>query len=119
MPRIRNCKITKEKFTVPKDFKLEQHIDSQMGAWGSSEKKFKVEIEFVKDFKTFVMERTWQKYQIIRENPDGTVYLSFETIQLNQTASWILSFAGSAKPLNPPGLISMVRDAAKKILDKC
>lgn len=27
MPRIRNCKVTKNKFTIPKDFKLEQHID--------------------------------------------------------------------------------------------
>lgn len=119
MPRIRNCKITKEKFTIPKDFKLEQHIDSQMGAWGNSGKKFKVEIEFVKDFKTFVMERTWHKDQIIRENPDGTVYLSFETILLGQTASWIMSFIGGAKVLNPPELKDMVRDAAKKILDKC
>ena len=119
MPRIRNCEITKDKFSIPKDFTLEQHIDPQMGAWGNSGEKFKVEIEFVKGLKTFVMERTWHKNQIIRENPDGTVYLSFETIQLSQTASWIMSFTGGAKALNPPELKEMIRQSAKEILDNC
>ena len=34
--RIRNCKITKDKFKIPKDFKLSDHIDVQMGVWGNS-----------------------------------------------------------------------------------
>lgn len=119
MPRIKNCEITKEKFTIPKDFKLEQHIDTQIGAWGSSGEKFKVEIEFEKSLKTFVMERNWHKDQTIRENPDGTVYLSFETIQLSQTASWVMSFTGGAKVLNPPELKDMVKQSAKKILENC
>ena len=116
MPRIRKCEITKDKFSIPKDFKLDEHIDVQMGAWGNSGEKFKVEIEFVKGLKTYVMERTWHKGQTLRENKDGTVYLSFETNQLGQTASWILSFAGGAKVLNPPSLRENVQDAARQIL---
>lgn len=116
MPRIRKCEITKDKFSIPKDFKLDEHIDVQMGAWGNSGEKFKVEIEFVKGLKTYVMERTWHKGQTLRENKDGTVYLSFETNQLGQTASWILSFAGGAKILNPPKLRNYVQDAARQIL---
>ena len=116
MPRIRNCKITKEKFKIPKDFKLSDHIDVQMGAWGNSGEKFKVEIEFVKGLKTFVMERTWHKGQTLRENKDGSVYLSFETNQLSQTASWVMSFTGGAKVLNPPELKDEVRAAAQRIL---
>ena len=116
MPRIRKCEITKDKFSIPKDFKLDEHIDVQMGAWGNSGEKFKVEIEFVKGLKTYVMERTWHKGQTLRENKDGTVYLSFETNQLGQTASWILSFAGGAKILNPPKLKNYVQDAARQIL---
>ena len=119
MPRIRNCKITKEKFSIPKDFKLEEHVDIQMGAWGAGKQKYKVEIEFVKGMKTFVMERTWHKGQTIKENPDGTVYLSFETIQLSQVASWIMSFTGGAKALNPPELKEMVKNAANEILANC
>ena len=87
-----------------------------MGAWGNSGEKFKVEIEFVKGLKTFVMERTWHKGQTLRENKDGSVYLSFETNQLSQTASWVMSFTGGAKVLNPPELKDMVKKAAEEIL---
>ena len=87
-----------------------------MGAWGAGTQKYKVEIEFVKGMKTFVMERTWHKGQVIKENKDGSVYLSFETIQLSQAASWVMSFTGGAKVLNPPELKEMVRNAAKEIL---
>ena len=113
---MRNCVITKDKFSIPKDFKLEDHIDVQVGVWGNSGEQYKVEIEFVKDLKTYVMERTWHKGQTIRENPDGTVYLSFETNQLGQTASWIMSFTGGAKALNPPKLKEQIKDAAQRIL---
>lgn len=116
MPRMRNCVITEKKFSIPKDFKLEDHIDIQMGAWGNSGEQFNIEIEFVKGLKTYVMERTWHKDQIIRENPDETVYLSFKTNQLVQTASWILSFAGGAKALNPPELREQIKKAAERIL---
>ena len=116
MPRIKNCKVTEKKFSIPKDFKLEDHIDVQIGAWGNSGEKYKVEIEFVKGLKTFVMERTWHDGQTLRENKDGTVYLSFETNQLSQVASWIMSFTGGAKVLNPPKLKEYVQDAAKTIL---
>ena len=116
MPRIRNCKITKDKFTISKDFKLEQHLDVEMGVFGNSGENFKVEIEFVKGLKTYVMERTWHKGQTLRENKDGTVYLSFETNKIDQTVSWILSFAGGAKVLNPPMISNYVKDAARKIL---
>lgn len=119
MPRIRNCKITGDKFSIPKDFKLEDHIDVQIGAWGNNGEKHKVEIEFVKGLKTYVMERIWHNSQIIRENEDGSVYLSFETNQLDQTASWIMSFAGGARALNPPELKALVKDAAKRILKDC
>ena len=116
MPRIRNCKITNDKFSIPKDFKLEQHIDVQMGAWGNSGEKFKVEIEFVKGLKTYVMERTWHKGQTLKENKDGSVYLSFETNQLGQVVAWVMSFTGGAKVLNPPELKKRVADAAREIL---
>ncbi len=62
------------------------------------------------------MERTWHDGQTLRENKDGTVYLSFETNQLSQVASWVMSFTGGAKVLNPPKLKEYVQDAAKTIL---
>ncbi len=97
MPRIRKCEITEKQFSLPKDFKLEDHIDPEMGVWNSSSDTFTVEIEFESQLKTFVSERIWHKDQILRENADGSVYLSFKTNQLEHTVAWVLSFAGGQK----------------------
>ena len=54
----------------------------------------------------------------MKENDDGTVYLSFETNQLSQVAAWVMSFTGGARVLNPPQLKNQVADAAREILKK-
>lgn len=116
MPRINSARMMEKGFRIPADFKLSQHIDPEFGIFNSTAEKMKIEIEFEPKFKTYVMEREWHKNQIIKENTDGSVYLSFETNQLEQASRWVLQFAGSAKVLNPPELKEMVVQAAKKIL---
>lgn len=118
MPRIRNAKVTEKIFKVPADFKLENHIDPNFGIWNSSVPNFKVEIQIDPIMKTYVMEREWHKGQIIKENEDGSVYLSFETNQLDQTAHWILQFGGTAKVLNPPELVEEIKVITKRILSR-
>jgi len=118
MPRINSAKMLEKVFHIPSDFKLNQHIDPEFGIFNSISEKTKIEIQFESKIRTYVMEREWHKNQQLHENPDGTVYLSFETNQLEQAAKWVLQFAGAAKVLNPPELKKMVKDAAKKILEQ-
>lgn len=118
MPRIRNAKITEKTFKIPKDFKLENHIDPNYGTWNTTTPHFKVELLIEPAIKTYVMEREWHKDQQITKNPDGSVLLSFETNRLNQTAHWVLQLGGAAKVLNPPELTDAVKSIAKKILEK-
>ncbi len=66
--------------------------------------------------KTYVMERTWHKGQTVHENKDDSVYLSFETNQLNQVVAWVMSFTDGAKVLNPPELKQRGADTPKEIL---
>lgn len=117
MPRINAARIMEKSFKIAPDFKLNKHIDPEFGIWNSAAEKVKIEIQFEEKIKTYVMEREWHKDQVIKENSDGTVYLSFETNQLEQAARWIMQFSGAAKVLNPPELKEMVKSAAKKILE--
>lgn len=119
MPRIDSAKMTEKVFKIAPDFKLTQHIDPEFGIYNSADKKTKIEIEFDSTIKTYVMEREWHKNQELHENADGTVYLAFETNQLEQAARWVLQFAGAAKVINPPELKELVSQAAKKILSTC
>ncbi len=117
MPRIDTARMIERVFKISPDFKLTQHIDPEFGIYNSTERKVKIEIQFEQKIKTYVMEREWHKNQELRENPDGTVYLSFETNQLEQAARWVLQFAGAAKVLNPPELKKLVLEAAQKIIN--
>lgn len=117
-PRIKNIKILEKQFSIPKDFKLEKYIDPEFGIWKKEGIPVKVELLFDKSMRSYILERDWHKTQFKKENDDGTVFLSFETNQIEQTTSWIMQFCGKVKILNPPELIKAVHDAAKKILEK-
>lgn len=116
LPRIRKAKILEKSFSVPKDFKLEKHIDPNFGIWDTQENSVKVEVLFDKSIKTFVLEREWHKKQTVTENEDESVTVTFETNQINEALRWIMQFAGHAKAINPPELVEEVKNAAKKIL---
>lgn len=118
MPRIKNPTVTETAFTVPVDFKLENHIDPNFGVWNTDTQSFKVEILIDPIMKTYVMEREWHKDQIIQENDDGSICLSFYTNQMDQTAHWILQFGGTAKVLNPPALIEEIKIITERILGR-
>lgn len=116
MARMQNAQVTQKTFVMPKDFDIKKHIDPEMGVWRTTAKKVKVEIEFSPELKSYVTEREWRKDQVMKTRRDGSVYLSFKTNQMNKVCSWILSFGGGAKILNPPELREQVKAAAKKIL---
>lgn len=118
MPRIKNLRILEKQFSIPKDFKLEKYIDPDFGIWKSTSAPVKIELLFDKNFRSYILERDWHKTQVIKENDDGTVYLSFETNQIAQTINWILQFAGNVTVLNPPEVKQGVYNAAKKILER-
>lgn len=116
MARIQNAQVTQNFFAMPKDFDIKKHIDPEMGVWRTTAKKVKVEIEFSPELKSYVTEREWRKDQVMKTRRDGSVRLSFKTNQMNKLCSWILSFGGGAKVINPPELREQVKAAAKKIL---
>lgn len=118
MPRIIDAKVSERTFRIPSDFKLEKHIDPSFGIWNTTTPDFKVEVLFDPVMKTYVLERDWHKNQTVIENEDGSVLLSFETNQIDQTVRWVLQFGWAAKVINPPELIEEVKKTARQILDK-
>ena len=64
----------------------------------------KIDLLFDKSINTYVIERTWHKNQNCYQNEDGTIYLSFESNQIQETLYWVLHFAASVQILNPSEL---------------
>lgn len=64
----------------------------------------KIDLLFDKSINTYVLERTWHKNQNCYQNEDGTIYLSFESNQIQEPLYWVLRFADSVQILNPSEL---------------
>ena len=59
-----------------------------------------------------------RKNQECRQNEDGSVYLSFESNQMQETLFWALRFGASVTVLNPPELKEMYAAEVRKMAEK-
>ena len=104
--------------TPDPDYEKKGHIDPYFGIWNNENKPQKIELTFDKSVNTYILERTWHKNQKCKQNPDGSVYLSFETNQMQETLYWVLHFGAAVTVLNPPELKEMYKEEIKKMAGK-
>lgn len=117
LSRMKDIKIL-EPFEFDPEYEDKIHIDESFGVWNNSEEPKKIEILFASTINTLILERTWHSGQECHQNEDGTVYLTFESNQMQETLYWILHFGSDATVLNPPELKEMVRKELEKTLAK-
>jgi predicted DNA-binding transcriptional regulator YafY len=103
-------------FTPDPDYEKKVHIDPYFGIWNNETEAIKIELLFDKSINTYILERTWHKNQICRQNEDGSVYLSFESNQFQESLYWILRFGSAVQILNPPELKDAYKAELKKML---
>ncbi|MCR5699733.1 MAG: WYL domain-containing protein [Treponemataceae bacterium] len=118
LARIKDISIEKTSFKIQAGFKPENYFDPSFGVWNTDDKPVKVELLFNREIGTYIAERTWHETQQIKENEDGTIYLSFESNQFTELLNWILHFGKSVKVLNPPQLIEKLKAELAEISKK-
>lgn len=106
--RMKNVKDTNQKFEIPADFSPDKYFDKEIGVWLSATTKYKVELLISKEIGTFALERSWNSNQVIKQNDDGSVYVSFETTQLPEVKRWVLGQGKTVKVLGPDLLIEQI-----------
>ena len=114
---MKNVKDTDQKFEVPADFSPDKYFDKEIGVWLSATTKYKVELLISKEIGTFALERSWNSNQVIKQNEDGSVYVSFETTQLPEVKRWVLGQGKTVKVLGPEELYDEIVNEAKNILE--
>lgn len=114
LARMKNVEL-KEDFTPDPDYKKKVHIDPDFGIWNNAEPAQKIELLFDKSVNTYILERIWHKSQKRRQYRDGSVYLSFESNQLQEVLFWVLRFGSSVQVLNPPELVETYRNEIRKM----
>lgn len=118
LSRMMKVELEDSTFKIPEDFRLEDHIDESFGIWNNNTPPSEIELLFDSSVNTFILERTWHSTQEIKQNSDGSVLLSFKSNQLQEVLHWVLSLGSSVKVLNPPELVEMVQEEARKISGK-
>lgn len=105
-------------FIPDPDYEQKVHIDPNFGIWNNESPFQKIELLFDKSINTYILERTWHKNQECHQNKDGSVYLSFESNQMQETLYWVLHFGSAVQILNPPDLKETYKTELKKMMEK-
>ena len=114
LARMKNIRLG-EDFAPDPDYANKIHVDPSFGIWNTATKPQKIELLFDKSVNTYILERTWHKNQKCKQNEDGSVFLSFESNQLQETLYWLLRFGASVDVLNPPELQKMYKEEVSKM----
>ena len=107
-----------EEFTPDPEYKQKIHIDPNFGIWNNDSAPQKIELLFDKSVNTYILERTWHKNQECHQNEDGTVYLSFESNQIQETLYWVLRFGSAVQVLNPTELKEAYKAEVQKMMKR-
>ena len=107
LDRIKMLKVTDERFTIPKDFNLDDFMRHSFQ--GMNDELYTVKIRISPDWARWVAEKIWHESQKIAKQPDGSIEITFRVAGLDEIKCWILSFGPEAIVLEPPKLREMVR----------
>ncbi len=117
LSRMKNITLLSE-FEPDPDYESKVHIDPNFGIWNNDAPVQKIELVFDKSINTYILERTWHKNQKCFQDQDGSVHLTFESNQLQETLYWVLHFGSAVKIENPPELKQLYKEEVHKMMKR-
>lgn len=113
LPRMSRLKVSRKKFTRPRDFVGSAYLKQSFGIWNVANDTTMqvVRVELKNYAARLAQERRWHPTQeIFPLNAKGTrVEVRFEVGRLEEVLRWVLSFGSQAKVLGPPALAKALR----------
>jgi predicted DNA-binding transcriptional regulator YafY len=105
--RVKNIVITKDRFSLPKDF---DYRGSSAGFFGvfTGQEKYRFKIAFYDYSVVWVKDLKWAEDQNIKETDDGVI-ITFTSTQFDKVVEWVLSRGCTALPLEPESLVDVWR----------
>ena len=102
MDRIKAVTVLDDSFHRPRDFSLEDYLQSAFRVMRGDPQVVKV--RFAPGAAHVVRERIWHPTQEIRELEDGSLIVTLEVAVNYEVISWILGFGSAAEVLEPASL---------------
>jgi predicted DNA-binding transcriptional regulator YafY len=115
LDRIKMLHQTKDSFTVPEDFDLEEFVRPSFGVFQGA--PVRVKVWFAPDIAGYITEKVWHETQKIQELDDGSVIFEAEVAGLDEIKFWIMSWGANALVLKPKSLRDNIRSEAIVMLE--
>jgi predicted DNA-binding transcriptional regulator YafY len=108
MDRIRSFEVLDEPFHFPKDFDLNEYLQTAFHVMRGKPERARV--RFSPGVAHIVRERLWHPTQEMRELEDGALELSLEVPINYEIISWVLGFGSAAEVIEPDSLRTHILD---------
>ena len=109
LDRINLLNVTNERFSVPKDFNLDDFMRHSFKVM--HDEVYTVKVRISPGWARWVGEKIWHESQKAQKKGDGSLELTFRVAGLDEIKRWILSFGPEAVVLEPETLRNMIRKA--------
>ncbi len=115
MDRIKDLTVLEETFQFPKDFSLDDYLQTAFRVMRGNPEIVKV--WFRSSAAQVVKERIWHPTQEIREQEDGSVVVTLEVPINYEVMAWVLGFGSAARVLTPQSLKEHIRNELEASLE--
>lgn len=112
---IREIKRTGNLFKRAAEYSADEYYSGSFGFF-SGKNVFDVTLEFKKNVGEVVSNRTWSEDQEVTRGNDGKVILKMKVNSIEELGSWVLSWGGEVKVIEPIELKKYVVEKARGIL---
>jgi predicted DNA-binding transcriptional regulator YafY len=110
--RIHHVEEQADRFIPDPGFDLQRYVGEGFRVWHGA--VYSVTVEFAAEIAHLPGERRFHRSQRATALPDGRVRVTFEAAGLPDLASWVASFGGRLRVVEPPELVTMVRDLHRR-----
>jgi predicted DNA-binding transcriptional regulator YafY len=115
--RISIAENTGKSFTMRDDFNFGEYMGPNFGIMTDA-KRYNIMLRFTPECAPYVRERTWHRNQVLRDEKDGNVVLSFKTNSLMEIKRWVRSWGDGVTVIKPSSLALLVSRELSSALKK-
>lgn len=112
---VKEIKRTGTSFKRTTEYSADEYYSGSFGFF-SGKNVFEVVLEFKKNVGDVVSNRTWSEDQEVTRDDDGTVTLKMKVNSIEEVGSWVLSWGGEVRIVEPVQLKEYVIEKARGIL---
>jgi proteasome accessory factor B len=114
LPRLKSPELTTERFTIPKNFNIGDHLKGSLGVFKGTD-DYEIVVEFDSWAADLVRGRKWHASQEITEMPRRQIRLRLRLNNIEEAERWVLSWGRHATVIRPEALAERLRETAKEL----